>query len=104
LSGKPWDRATEYALDPQPDPVGGGRPKAADRLPIREAPASKEFLFIFDFGDEWHFGVKLARTSETPEPRARYPRIVARHGESPPQYPDIEDEDEDHDSDDAELD
>ena len=99
LSGKPRDQTTEYALDPQPDPFGGRRPKAADRLPIREAPAGKEVLFIFDFGDEWHFGVKLARTSETLEPRARYPRVVARHGESPPQYPDLQDEEEEDDDD-----
>ena len=103
LSGKPWDEHTEYALDPEPNPFSGRRPKAADRLAIREAPG-KEFLYIFDFGDEWHFGVKLTRTSETLEPRAQYPRIVARHGESPPQYPDLEDEDEDDDVDETDLD
>ena len=94
LSGKPWDERTEYARDPEPNLLGGRRPKSADRLPIREVPG-KEFLYIFDFGDEWHFGVKLARTSDRPEPGARYPRVVARHGESPPQYPDLEDEDDD---------
>src|SRR5581483_1447341 len=49
LSGKPWDRATEYAL--------------------------------------------------SSEPGARYPRIVAKQGDSPPQYPNLEDEDEDWDED-----
>jgi hypothetical protein len=99
LSGKPWDEKTEYALDPQPGLFGGRPPRAAARLPIREAPSGKEFLFLFDFGDEWHFGVKLARTSDTLEPGARYPRIVARHGESPPQYPDLEDEEDTDDAD-----
>src|SRR5207302_6462057 len=56
LSGKPWDRRTEYALAPEPSLLSGRRPKAADRLAIPEAPG-KEFLYIFDFGDEWHFGV-----------------------------------------------
>jgi Plasmid pRiA4b ORF-3-like protein len=97
LSGKPWDQATEYAPEPQPDLFGGRRPKAAARLPIRELPAGKEFLFIFDFGDEWHFRITLARTSDSLEPRARYPRITARHGQSPPQYPDLEDEEEESD-------
>jgi hypothetical protein len=101
LSGEPWDETTEYSLDPQPSPFGGRRPKAADRLRIREAPG-KEFLYIFDFGDEWHFGVKLARTSETLEPGAHYPRIVARHGASPPQYPDLDEDEEDDDE--ADLD
>jgi hypothetical protein len=103
LSGKPWDTTTEYALDPQPG-LFGGRPRAAARLPIREAPAGKEFLFIFDFGDEWHFGVKLARTSDTLEPGAQYPRIVARHNESPPQYPNLEDEAEDDEEDTGQAD
>jgi Plasmid pRiA4b ORF-3-like protein len=93
LSGKPWDQRTEYALDPEPDLLGDRRPKAADRLPIREVPG-KEFLYIFDFGDEWHFGVKLMRTSDQLERGAHYPRVITRHGESPPQYPDLEDEDE----------
>jgi hypothetical protein len=99
LSGKPWDERTEYALDPQPSPFGGRRPKAADRLSIREVPG-KEFLYIFDFGDEWHFGVKLARTSDQLERGAHHPRVVARQGESPPQYPDLEDEDEEDEDDD----
>src|SRR4029453_17825291 len=55
LSGKPWDDATEYA--PSPSPNHGRPARAADRLRIRDAPASKEFLFLFDYGDEWHFGV-----------------------------------------------
>src|SRR5262249_56628472 len=100
LSGKPWDERTEYALDPQPSPFGGRAPKAADRLSIREV-LGKEFLYIFDFGDEWHFGVKLMRTSDRLERGAHYPRIVTRHGESPPQYPDLEDEDEEEDEDSA---
>jgi hypothetical protein len=48
-----------------------------------------------DFGVEWRFGVELARTSDTREPGARYPRIAARRGESPPQHPDLENEDVD---------
>ena len=47
--------ATEYALS-SPDLAGGGpRARAADRLRIRDVPAGKEFLFLFDYGDEWHF-------------------------------------------------
>lgn len=151
LSGKPWDQATEYSMDPDPDPFGGalkvfnaldsadaielmksigptgeftpldpqltarlnqalqglntprGRssrgptgPFDARDVAIRDAPwpgktGKKEFLYIFDFGDEWHFGVKLMRTNPTIEPGAQYPRVVAAAGEAPPQYPDAED-------------
>ncbi len=91
LSGKPWDRPSEYAR--LPDPPIGGRKRGADDLRVGDAPARKEFLFLFDYGDEWHFGVKLVRTGEV-EPGARYPRVVASQGEAPPQYPDLDDEDD----------
>jgi hypothetical protein len=99
LSGRAWDRESEYALQSEPDPLGGPRPHAARRIAIREVPlpgaaGKKEFLFLFDYGDEWHFGVKLVRLSSTVEPGARYPRVVAQAGEAPPQYPDLEDEEE----------
>ncbi|MBI4504263.1 MAG: plasmid pRiA4b ORF-3 family protein, partial [Chloroflexi bacterium] len=101
LSGKAWDRTTEYALSSKQDLFGGGRPRAARRVRIRDVPfpgstGKKEFLFLFDYGDEWHFGVKLVRTSDSIEPGAAYPRVVASQGESPPQYPDS-DEDWDED-------
>jgi hypothetical protein len=95
LSGKPWDASTRYTRIEEES----GRP--ADRLKVRDAPAGREFLFLFDYGDEWHFGVELARTAKV-EPGAAYPRVVASHGEAPPQYPDIEDWDDDEDSEEEE--
>ena len=93
LSGKPWDEATEYALSPSPDPAGGGRrARAADQLRIRDVPAGKEFLFLFDYGDEWHFGVRLVRSGKAPNPGLRYPQVIASHGQAPPQYPAVEDD------------
>ena len=103
LSGKPWDGATEYALSPSPDPVGGRRARAADRLRIRDAPAGKEFLFLFDYGDEWHFGVRLVRTRKAPEPDAQYRRVVASHGQAPPQYPPVEEDWDEQTEDDEEF-
>ena len=99
LSGKPWDRATEYALDSTPDIFDGSRPRAARRARIREVPwpgaaGKKEFLFLFDYGDQWHFGVKLVRTRETVTPGAQYPRVIASHGDAPPQYPQLEEDDD----------
>jgi hypothetical protein len=103
LSGKPWDSTTEYARSPSPDPVGGRRARAADQLRIRDAPADKEFLFLFDYGDEWHFGVRLVRTSEAPELHVRYPQVVASHGQAPPQYPAVEDDWDEQTEDDEEF-
>jgi hypothetical protein len=92
LSGTPWDRTTEYARVLPEAAIDGGRARAASRLRIRDVPAGKEFLFLFDHGDEWHFGVRLARTNKAAAPGLRYPRVVASHGQAPARYPDIEDD------------
>jgi hypothetical protein len=104
LSDKAWDRGSEYALS---DPDGGRGVGSAKRTRIREVPlpgvtGKKEFLFLFDYGDEWHFSVKLMGVQDQVEPGASYPRIVVSHGEAPPQYvyenDDREDDWEDEDS------
>ena len=105
LSGRPWDRQSEYVLHSEPDLFEGGpRPRAAKRISIRDVPlpgaaGKKEFLFLFDYGDEWYFGVKLMRLGPSVEPGVRYPRVVAQAGAAPPQYPEVEDEDEDEEDD-----
>ncbi|MBV9279984.1 MAG: hypothetical protein JOZ41_07885, partial [Chloroflexi bacterium] len=82
LSGEPWDRATEYALQPSSDLQGEEAPKPASGVRIRDLPlpgktGEKEFLFLFDYGDEWHFGVRFLGTSENFQRRAAYPRVIA---------------------------
>ena len=99
LSGKAWDRTTEYALQSDAGMMGEPRSRAAGRVQIREVPfpgatGKKEFLFLFDYGDQWHFGVKLRRVTEQVEPGTQYPRVVASHGDAPPQYPDPEDDED----------
>ena len=53
----------------------------------------KEFLFLFDYGDEWLFTVGLIGLGRR-EPKATYPRVVKQVGEAPPQYPDLEEDEE----------
>jgi hypothetical protein len=96
LSGRAWDSSTEYTYMPE----DRGRP--AERLRVRDAPAGREFLFLFDYGDEWRFGVRLARTGEL-EPGAAYPRVVASHGAAPEQYPRFDEDDEWDEDEDDEL-
>jgi hypothetical protein len=79
-----------------------------DEILIREVPypgktGKKEFLFLFDYGDEWHFGVKLLDAKGTLTPGAEYPRVVASRGNAPEQYPPW-DEDDDEEWDDEEGD
>jgi hypothetical protein len=51
-------------------------------------------VFLFDYGDDWHFRVSL-RDTGTRLVKVRYPRVVAARGDAPPQYPDPDDIDDD---------
>ena len=98
LSGKAWDQTTEYALSSEPGIFDDAEPRAAGDILIRDVPlpgtsGKKEFLFLFDYGDEWHFRVKFMGRSDTVEPGAAYPRVVAQQGEAPPQYEGLDEED-----------
>lgn len=46
----------------------------------------KKMLFLFDYGDEWHFLVESQKVDD-PKPRIKYPRIIAKVGRAPKQYP-----------------
>jgi hypothetical protein len=46
-------------------------------------------LFLFDYGDEWHFRVTLQKAGQKIA-KTRYPRVVASEGEAPEQYPEPE--------------
>lgn len=113
FNGKAWDTASEYALTSPEDDFLTSQQGIADvdvddepvahlakSVKIQDAPfpgttGKREFLFLFDYGDEWRFGVKLMRQSPTIEPGARYPRVVASAGDAPPQYPLLDEEEYD---------
>jgi hypothetical protein len=71
-----------------PDVLGVKKTKVVQAFPA----VGHTTVFLFDYGDEWRFRVRLTggRAAKT-----RYPRIVASAGDAPPQYPDPDDEDED---------
>ncbi len=80
-----------------------------DEILIRDVPypgktGKKEFLFLFDYGDEWHFGVKLIDAKGALTPNAEYPRLIASRGEAPPQYPPWDEDDEEWDDEEGEED
>ncbi len=52
-----------------------------------------QFGHWFDFGDDWMHQIDVVAIKED-APRGEYPKIVARKGESPPQYVDSDEEDE----------
>jgi len=93
LTGRYHESPQQYELFA--DMEGGtSDAKSVERTKIAQAfpKAGKKMLFVFDYGDEWRFQVKLTALGEK-APKTRYPRMVAAMGEAPAQYPD-EDEDE----------
>jgi len=68
-------------------------------LPYPGKTGKKEFLFLFDYGDEWEFGVKLLGTSDKLTAKADYPRVIAARGEAPLQYPPWDEDEEGEDED-----
>jgi len=56
----------------------------------------RKFFYLFDLGDEWWHTIRVISIEDC-EPKGRYPRIVKKHGQSPPQYPEYDDEDEEED-------
>ena len=51
----------------------------------------RAFGYRFDFGDEWYHQISVTAIGDA-EPEVRYPRVIARVGESPPQHLPLEDE------------
>jgi hypothetical protein len=52
-----------------------------------------KFIYFFDFGDSHTFRVKVADIKASAE-KGRYPRVVERKGDNPPQYETWDEEDE----------
>lgn len=66
--------------------------KVSDAFPA----IGHSLIFLFDYGDEWRFHVRLKGAGER-MPRERYPRVVTIRGNAPPQYPDPDDDEDMHD-------
>lgn len=83
--------------------AGDVRTTTLDTLQLRKG---QNFLYLFDYGDEWQFTVRVQAINDNADPKAEYPRLVESVGEAPEQYPDWDEdeeawEDEDEDEDEA---
>ncbi len=84
MSGKAWDESTEYCL-PEGYTSGPGNVQTTTLEELNLEP-KQEFMYLFDYGDEWRFKVRVhAINPDAPE--GDYPRIVESVGEAPEQYP-----------------
>lgn len=54
---------------------------------------NKKILYLFDYGDEWHFNVRVKKINKNPDAKAKYPRILEIQGEAPAQYAYDDDDD-----------
>ena len=69
--------------------LGVKKTKISDAFPA----VGLTMMFLFDYGDEWHFRVSLKELGSK-SAKAKYPRVAASSGEAPAQYPDDDDLDE----------
>ena len=95
MSGKPYDSLTEIMCDWNEDaePPTTGQVRLWElKLRLRQ-----RFLYVFDFGDDWQHDIRVLKRL-SPVKGVRYPRVVAEHGDAPPQYPDWDEEDEEDDN------
>ena len=96
IGGKgPMDpRTNRYVLpmdesDPFPDEDAAGTVTATiGSLGLKEG---QPFGYWFDFGDDWRHQINVVKIEEKSRP-GKYPRVTKRVGESPQQYPDLDDE------------
>jgi len=80
--------AFEAPFDEDSKPTGDLTKTTIDSLNLEVGQA---FGYWFDFGDDWYHQIDVAAIGEA-EPKKRYPRVVARTGESPPHYVDWDEE------------
>ena len=87
--------AVEYAhpfMLEEPDPFGGTPGNAARaKFSSLGLKPKQVFFYLFDFGDEWWHEITVEQI-DAPAEKGKYPRIVEKHGDSPPQYPDFDEE------------
>lgn len=86
MDGKPWSRNAYWSR-------GEDQPPYADKAVIGRLGfvRGQRFLYLFDFGDEWKFDVRVEEILDSDLPPAR-PLVIGNKGESPEQYPDYEDD------------
>jgi len=92
LSGKVWDRDTEYTQLDHGLMLEYGLPRSRDtrRARIRDfgLRPGANILYLFDYGDKHIFTVELL-SKRRQVVKAELPVVIDQRGKSPQQYPDI---------------
>ncbi len=89
FDNKPYSKnlKMEYSCDTEADTFAGQRPKSTKtKLKNLKLKGKQKFLFIFDFGDDHHFSIKVEGFGEAVIGK-KYPLILEEKGKAPKQYP-----------------
>lgn len=72
------------------NPLGGTGVKnaATATLDSLKLKVGQQFEYLFDFGDSWWHQVTVEQVGSIGG--KGYPRLVEKHGVSPPQYPEVD--------------
>lgn len=97
-SGTPYATKRKYPIyelfadmgDADPAVLGVKKTKVGEAFPT----VGHALTFLFDYGDDWRFRLKLKGTGKKVA-KVRYPRVIASHGDAPEQYPDPDEMPED---------
>ena len=94
-AGGRWPRFAAHAVQ-----AGYG---AVHALPLRlrartigalNLEVGRSFGYWFDFGDDWWHQINVEAIDPT-IPRGKFPKVINKEGDSPPQYADEEEEEDD---------
>ena len=88
MDNKPYsqNRKMEYASHPEKDFLTGSKPNSTEtKLKDLNLKKGQRFLFLFDFGDDHNFNIKVEDFSESKEGE-KYPKILEEIGKAPKQY------------------
>jgi hypothetical protein len=84
-------QARRYVLSTEMEDFFSGKKPAGDvsktAIGSIGLKPDESFGYWFDFGDDWWHQINVVSIEEE-APQAKYPKIIERIGESPPQYPD----------------
>ncbi len=83
-----YDDPDEIAFNDEPEPVDSMERTRMGKLGLQRGQV---FWYWYDLGDDWVHRITVLAVGQA-EPGTRYPRVVARVGESPPQYRDWDEE------------
>ncbi len=75
----------EFLAEEEASRPGDVRTTTLEELKLKP---KQEFLYLFDYGDEWRFKVRVHAIDEDADPETGYPRLVESVGDAPSQYPD----------------